>query len=112
MVPLRVSRRLTIVHISIHPNQFIFQHSPSNQEEAKHVCKMLCFSTWKRLCEKVSSHVLSRAINKFDRAVFNRIADEMPPNVNIFCAGMKLPFQVGKCNCGLIIQVKNDGVFE
>ena len=62
--------------------------------------------------EKIGSHVLGRTINKLNRAFFDRVADEMPPDIDMFSLGVKLPLQMSECNSGLVIWVKNDQVFE
>ena len=92
--------------------QFAIQHSPSNWEKSKQVCKMLCFGAWKRLSQKVGSHVLGRTIYELDRAIFNQVVDKMPPNVNMFCSGMKLPLRMSKCDGGRTVRIKSNGVFE
>jgi len=76
------------------------------------VSKVLGLDAWERLCEKVGSHVLGRTVDKLNRAIFDRVADEMPPYVNMFCSGMELPLRMGERNSGLVVQVKNDEVFE
>src|SRR5882762_10847320 len=72
------------------------QHSPSNREKSKCVSKVLGLDAWERLCEKVGSHVLGRTVDKLNRAIFDRVADEMPLYVNMFCSGMELPLRMGE----------------
>ena len=100
-------RSLHVIH-----NQFAIQHSPSNWKKSKRVSKVLGLGTWEWLGEKISSHVLSRTINKLNRAIFDGIADEMPPDIDVFSLGMKLPLQMSECDSGLVIWVKNNRVFE
>jgi hypothetical protein len=76
------------------------------------VREVLRFGAWERLRKKVGGHVLSWTIYELDRAIFNRVADEMPPNVDVFSSGMELPLRMSECDGGLVIRVKNDGVFE
>ena len=82
------------------------------REKSKWVCEVLHFGAWERLHKKVSGHVLSRTIYKLNGAIFNWVANEMPLNINVFCLGMEVPLRMSKCNGRLVIQVKNDGVFE
>ena len=64
---------------------------------------MLRFGAWKRLSQKVGGHVLGRTIYELDRAIFDRIADEVPPNIDMFRSGVKLPLRMSKCDGGLVI---------
>ena len=65
--------------------------------------KVLGLGAWEQLGEKISGHVLSRTINKLDRAFFNIIVDEMPLDVNVFSSGLKLPLRMSERNSGLVI---------
>ena len=53
--------------------------------------KMLGLGTRKWLSEEIGSHVLSRTINKLDRAFFDRVVNKVPPNINMFGLGVKFP---------------------
>jgi hypothetical protein len=48
------------------------------------VSKVLGLGARERLGETVGGHVLGRTINKLDRAIFDRVADEMPLDVDMF----------------------------
>jgi hypothetical protein len=63
----------------------------SNRKKSKHVSKVLGLGARERLGEKVCGHVLGRTINKLDRAIFDRVADEMSPDVDMLSLGMELP---------------------
>ena len=65
--------------------------------------KVLGLGARKQLGEKIGSHVLSRTLNKLNRAFFNRVVDEVPPDVNMFSSGVKLPLQMSKHNSRLVI---------
>ena len=73
---------------------------------------MLRFGAWKWLSQKVGGHVLGRTIYELDRAIFDRIADEVPPNVDMFHSGVKLPLRMSKCDSGLTVRIKGNGVLE
>ena len=45
-------------------------------------------------------------------AIFNRVVDEVPSNIDVFCSGMELPLQMSECDSGLVIQIKNKGAFK
>ena len=70
---------------------------------------MLRLGAWKQLSQKVSGHVLSKTIYELDRAIFNHVADEVPPNIDMFCSGMKLPLRMSKCDGRLTVRIKNNG---
>jgi hypothetical protein len=93
-------------------DRFVIQHSPSNRKKSKRVSKVLGLGAREWLGEKVGGHVLGRTINKLDRAIFDRVADEMPPDVDMLSSGMELPLRMSERDSGLIIRVKNNGVFE
>ena len=93
-------------------SQFAIQHSPSNQKKSKHMSKVLGLGARKWLGEKIGSHVLGSTINKLYRALFDRVVDEMPTEIDMFSSGMKLPLRMSEHNSGLVIWVKNDQVFE
>ena len=65
--------------------------------------KVLGLGAQKWLGEKIGSHVLGRTINKLDRALFDRVADEMPMDIDMFSSGVKLPLQMSKHNSRLVI---------
>jgi len=48
------------------------------------------FHRWKGLGECVSNHVVSRAVNKMDGAIFDNVSDKMKVDVNVFQSGMVL----------------------
>ena len=55
------------------------------------VSEMLGLGTRKRLSEEIGGHVFGRTINELDRAFFDRVANKMPQNIDMFGSGVKLP---------------------
>jgi hypothetical protein len=53
--------------------------------------EMLSLGARKRLCEEIGGHVLGRTINELDRAFFDRAVNRVPPNIDMFGSGVKLP---------------------
>ena len=62
---------------------------------------MLDLSGWESFCECVSNHVVGRAVNKMNRAVFNNILNEMEADVNMLGTSMVLVV-FGEGHSGLI----------
>ena len=102
--------KLTWHHVTC--NWFGFWHSSSNQVKSKHIGKMLGFGVRKWLSKEVSSHIFSCTINKLNRAIFDWVENEMPPYVDLFWLGMELPLQVSGSDCGLIILIESNWMFE
>jgi len=63
---------------------------------------MLDFHRWKGFGKCVGDYVISRAVNKSNRTVFDDISNKMKLDVNVF--GMSVVLVVfGKCDGGLIV---------
>ena len=80
----------------------LFQHSPSKCGKSKLGCEVLDLSEWESFCECVGNHVISRAVNKLNRAVFDDIANEMEADVDVLGTSMVLVV-FGKGHGGLIV---------
>ena len=55
---------------------------------------------------------LQQTIYELNGAIFDQVANEMPPDIDMFCLGMELPLWVCKCDGGLIIWVESEGIFK
>ena len=81
----------------------LFQHSPSRCRKSELGRKVLDLSRWKSFRERVSNHVVSRAVNKLNRAVFDDVANEMEADVDVLGTSVVLVV-FGKGHRGLIVQ--------
>ena len=68
----------------------LFQHSPSNCNKPELCSEVLHLRRGERLGEDVGDHVLGRAIDKPDRAIFNDSANEVESDVNVLAAHVVL----------------------
>ena len=64
---------------------------------------MLDLSGWKGFGERVGHHVVCRAIDELNRAVFDDIVNEMEPYVDVLCTSVVLVI-FGEHNGGLIVR--------
>ena len=70
---------------------------------------MLDLSGWEGFRERVGNHVVSRAVNKSNRAVFNDVADEMEADVNVLGTCMVLVI-LCECDGGLVVRKEGSRV--
>ncbi len=87
----------------------LFQHSPSNCNEPKLSSKVLHLREGERLCEDVGDHILGRAIDEPNRAVFDDPANEMEVNVDVLAARMVLVV-LRERNSRLVVGEQSGGV--
>ena len=64
---------------------------------------MLDLSGWEGFRERVSNHVIGRAVNKSNRAVFNDVLDEMEVDVDVLGMCMVLMI-LCECDGGLVVR--------
>jgi hypothetical protein len=57
---------------------------------------------WQHFGEKVSGHVIGKAIGQQDFSTLNSVTDEMESNVNVFRSCMVI-VSLGKSECSLIV---------
>ena len=80
----------------------IIQHSPSRCSKSELGHEMLDFRRWKGLGKGIGDHVICRAVNKPNRAIFDDVVDEMKANVNVLGASVVLVI-LHECDGGLVV---------
>ena len=90
---------------------FNVQYSPSNRAQSQSGGKVLRFDAREGLGEGVGRHLVHRAIDKFDRAGLNSVANKMITDVYVFGAGMIMSV-FGKCDGRLTVGENGGGLIE
>jgi len=70
---------------------------------------MLDFRRWKGFGKCVGDHVISRAVNKSNRTVFDDVSNKMKSDVDVFGTSVVLVV-FGECNGGLVVRKEGGGV--
>ena len=87
----------------------LFQHSPSRCGESELGHKVLDLSGWEGFRVRVGNHVISRAVNKSNRAVFDDVSNEMEADVDVLGTRMVLMI-LCECDGGLVVQKEGGSV--
>src|ERR1700736_1393936 len=88
-----------------------FQHSPSSAAESEFGGKMFDFRRWQSFRKGIGDHIISRAVNQTDFALFDNPAYEMKSYINMLCTSMVLVIFCQR-NCRLIVRKERCHVIE
>ena len=72
-------------------------------------CKILDLHRQKSLGKHVCDHIISRAIDELNRAIFNDIVNEMKVDADVFGVSMILMI-ICECDGGLIVQKEGGSI--